>query len=692
MSGYPGPAVFSQLSEWTVVGVKQDFDRDNRLRYMRSQGKWKVAIITTPVKEAIDKKGSSGNDIDKDKYGKRIELGMFATKAEAELVHDLRILKLEGVTCNGELNLDITLFCPKLARLVSIKDTTDVTSANTQESMKIEIKQQLNFLNIDEATKKEVEERMNKSQRIMNAHIVANNHAMTNPVEIAGSIPVVVDDSRSTSVAIAPDEADTTPEDAVAPPPVTDVTTTAPPPVTDVTATAPPPVTDATHVTDTDSNTSSDVVIENADEEALQWCSTPSVIIDLEQDVSSQTSTQKILQTYDLNLGSGVRKIDSDVIPVFNDAYNQNWDDRITSSYVHPVSYTYEITFEHSNSLGLNLKPCFVPYAAGLAKRSLGCLLVMNTNSTLGTIVRPGDILLKVNGQELASAFGVFSFDTHTKMILKETAPRTVRFIRPGSVPLSPLEILEMAKDIQQPTAKFSFVSETPTSKAYLFSTYLDQAAPLSVKKCMTGTRVQWEFPGDQPSTSHYNPNVLFSGDTSTRTNLKKPFPPFCELGTSSSSLALIFTKRALLQSISSGGEIRVYRDRGKYATVIKYHGKLYYLGKYDTEDDAMAVLRKYSLDIEKTGIFVPRKVRKYAGNMLTASEVYGLTEEEYIQKMKKKAGDDSLFYNVNEDGDDVGTVSSFESLKKEFQETRTDSSVVLSNVDPSLIFSSVKI
>ena len=65
---------------------------------------------------------------------------------------------------------------------------------------------------------------------------------------------------------------------------------------------------------------------------------------------------------------------------------------------------------------------------------------------------------IKVNGQELASAFGVFSFDTHTKMILKETAPRTVRFIRPGSVPLSPLEILEMAKDIQQPTAKFSFV------------------------------------------------------------------------------------------------------------------------------------------------------------------------------------------------------------------------------------------
>ena len=158
MSGNPGPAVLAQLSEWTVVGMKQDFDRDNRLRYMRSQGKWKVAIITTPVKEAIDKKGSSGKDIEK--CGKRIELGMFATKAEAELVHDLRILKLEGVTCNGELNLGITLFCPKLARLVSIKDTTDVTSVNTQESVKIEIKQQLNFLNIDEATKKEVEKRI----------------------------------------------------------------------------------------------------------------------------------------------------------------------------------------------------------------------------------------------------------------------------------------------------------------------------------------------------------------------------------------------------------------------------------------------------------------------------------------------------------------------------------------------------
>ena len=67
----------------------------------------------------------------------------------------------------------------------------------------------------------------------------------------------------------------------------------------------------------------------------------------------------------------------------------------------------------------------------------------------------------------------------------------------------------------------------------------------------------------------------------------------------------------------------RVYRDKGRWSTAVEFQGRLYFLGKYDTEDDALAIYRKYASEIEQTGSFTVRKVRKIGGNFQSASDLY---------------------------------------------------------------------
>ena len=610
-----------------------------------------------------------------EKAEERIELGVFATKSDAELAHDLHMLRVQGLKSSGELNQDIALFRPKLARLILITKTAE---NSVQEVKKIEIKQEIDLSpDMSQDLKTDVEKRMNKSQSMTDPRPAADNISSQVNLSVEGdaSTLTAVDSSATNDVAVTavdPASIERTNGDKAAS-------------ATDASYSIDAGAEGADALTALDDN----VNAEKDDEEAQGWYNTPSVLIDLDNDIWKST-TKKNAQKSDLSIGggSGMRKIDSDVVPIFDDPYRQNWEERVSTSYVTAVTYVYEVTFHHTNSLGLNLKPCFIPYAAGLAKRSIGCLIVMNTNNTLGTIVRPGDILLKINDQELASHVGVFNFDASTKMILRESAPRVVRFVRPGYGPLSPVEMLEMMKSTYRPMAKFAFNSDTSTSRAHLSTSYMDGSAPVSVRKSMSGQRVQWEFPGE--------PNVLQIATPSGKSTLKSKIPPFCDLGTSSSSMATIFTKRALLQSLISGNEAGVYRDRGKYATAIEYQGKMYYLGKYDTEDDALAVFKKYKLDLQKSGKFVPRKVRKIAGSMLYASDVYGVGEDEYLQLWDKKAGDDSIFYNLPEDGSGINSdEKTHESLKQELLQNGAsltgEGSPASSSVNPNFIFSNVR-
>jgi len=95
--------------------------------------------------------------------------------------------------------------------------------------------------------------------------------------------------------------------------------------------------------------------------------------------------------------------------------FSTAWRDRCSSAYTQSVSFVYEVTFNHQNSLGLNLKSHFIPFALGASKKQLGCLMVVESNPTLGVIVRPGDMLVKVNNIDLASANTAFNFDVATK-------------------------------------------------------------------------------------------------------------------------------------------------------------------------------------------------------------------------------------------------------------------------------------
>ena len=348
------------------------------------------------------------------------------------------------------------------------------------------------------------------------------------------------------------------------------------------------------------------------------------------------------------------------------DTYTQSWDERRKSAYLTPMSFMYEITFYHQNSLGLNLKvsletffsylifflflffsfllfsfpllfnmillhththtytnirthesetrkPHFVPYALGSSKRSMGCLMVVGSNPALGTertssfsfslshthtythahthihtrihaythahtrththlqliakkgaIVRPGDILLKVNKSELALGSGSFKFEACTRAIMKESAPRIMRFVRPASV-MSPIVIQHILGSTYPPVAKFSFEPESETKTAHLVLNHIENSIPGAIKKLMQGWRVQWEYIGNQTcpireDRSHFHAYNL-PANKATPTSLHPSIPKFLPNVPPSSSIATVFTKRTLLQSVTpAGGPIRVYR------------------------------------------------------------------------------------------------------------------------------------
>ena len=56
--------------------------------------------------------------------------------------------------------------------------------------------------------------------------------------------------------------------------------------------------------------------------------------------------------------------------------------------------------------------------------------------------------------------------------------------------------------------------------------------------------------------------------------------------------------------------------------------GRLYYIGRYDSEDDALRIFIKYTQEIEKSGEFFPKKLKKHSG---TVAELYSVVEGDQI-------------------------------------------------------------
>lgn len=156
--------------------------------------------------------------------------------------------------------------------------------------------------------------------------------------------------------------------------------------------------------------------------------------------------------------------------------------------------------------------------------------------------------------------------------------------------------------------AKFQYVISSGHPCLQLI--HLEENAPYAVKSLMQAKRLQWEYPG--PIAQGLIP-------ASSKSSLPSNFPPFLPTQFPS-TIATILTKRALLQSLHSG-PYRVYRDHGKWVVIIEHQSRLYYLGRYDTEDDALAVYKKYTTEIERTGIFVSKRQKR--GFNGTVAELY---------------------------------------------------------------------
>lgn len=140
---------------------------------------------------------------------------------------------------------------------------------------------------------------------------------------------------------------------------------------------------------------------------------------------------------------------------------NRKWVDRLSGSHLPSAAFCYEITFNHQNPLGLNLRPHLLPYSSGSGRRSLGCCVVIDASPLLSPVIASGDILLKVNDISLlSSSTDGFNFEATTRCITTAQAPRTIRFMRVAgschNVIPSPAEVMLLAAETTQPIAKFS--------------------------------------------------------------------------------------------------------------------------------------------------------------------------------------------------------------------------------------------
>ena len=215
---------------------------------------------------------------------------------------------------------------------------------------------------------------------------------------------------------------------------------------------------------------------------------------------------------------------------------------------------------------------------------------------------------------------------------MRECQPRVIKFLRSGSSSLSPAEAQLLMNNDGNAVAKFLYTPESMTSKhAHLALTYIDSSAPYSIRKLMQGQRVQWDY---------YGPSSLALG-TGQRSSLPSTFPKFHNHH-SASNFATVLTKRAILQTLSSSAPLAgpsstlplptqstsslpvpVYRDRGKWSVTIEHMGRLHYLGRYDSEDDAFSVYKRYIDEEDKTGVFVPKKLKKNGDGGGTIAELY---------------------------------------------------------------------
>eukprot|EP01035_Chromulina_nebulosa_P024525 gene24525-31939_t len=249
---------------------------------------------------------------------------------------------------------------------------------------------------------------------------------------------------------------------------------------------------------------------------------------------------------------------------------NKRWQDRISHSYAIPHSFTFEVTFHNTGSLGMSLQYQLVSYSSGGGPQRIGCCVVMEAIQGINTYIHQGDFLLRVNDTTLISnGIESLSLDKMTQSIKEATSPRTIRFLRvagsANNMLPSPVE-LHLFRVNSHVSAKFNVLASSANTPMTPTLTYLDPQSSPIVKKLMQGAKAMWD-----------------SSNPSTHLAISK-------------------------QSDLLHG---VYKDRGKWVAVVGSNNKLVSLGRFDREDEAKNSYKRAMQEISKLNHCSSKRIRK---------------------------------------------------------------------------------
>lgn len=309
----------------------------------------------------------------------------------------------------------------------------------------------------------------------------------------------------------------------------------------------------------------------------------------------------------------------------------KRWSDRITSSYLPPAIFTYDITFYGTGAIGLNLKSSTV--GADKINPTVDCCIVLDCVHTLSHVVSPNDILLSLNNVSLVQPSNLFDFDKITQLITTIPAPRVLRFIRSGyGMQLSPLHLHLYCSSDSPVMAKFKASTAMGNIPPSINLTFIDSNAPSFIKKFMNGNqKFDWEIPNPQsqiiqPTIPIVNP-VAIPGKEGEDS---KEISPLSEIQMNPSNNGTNSFIASTCDNIEG-----VFRERnGKWVSVISLNeselpsiGKRlrgidnslmqgqkrcfqFFLGRFDSEMQANTSLIQSKLELQTTGLLAVRNVK----------------------------------------------------------------------------------
>jgi hypothetical protein len=313
---------------------------------------------------------------------------------------------------------------------------------------------------------------------------------------------------------------------------------------------------------------------------------------------------------------------------------SRSWAERLHSAHWPLSAFVFEVSFPPTGSLGLSLNELALSSPNSPHTAVSGVVVANCSNSLLGVVLQPGDIILKVNETSLMHPTKDFNFLTQIGLLKQSpggdddsSKSRVLHFLRPvsGSSFPSPAE-LSLFKDAS-PVATFTVTPSGTGSSVVLQirQDYIDPDTTPAIKRQMQGLRVRYEdistpigYFESQLLVMGHKPGKMESGQIQGALGVR-PTGNYKELHESERHRAVSYGKRcrtqpALLSSGTGVGTGGVVRDRGKFSAEI-YAGSgalggTHFLGRYESEEDAVIIHRRAAEELTKTGGFVGKRFK----------------------------------------------------------------------------------